>query len=98
MNIGVGHRLLERGAHAVEIAGDRDIEPRNLLAVGVKEENIGLTHRNADHVDAPRGSNDRIRDFGVCDQYVFDVCRQVDGDRFANSERNRPEVASLAAT
>jgi hypothetical protein len=51
VNIRIGHRLLECGAHAVEIACHSNIEAGNLLAVGIKEENVGLTDSNADHVD-----------------------------------------------
>ena len=83
-----GIDLLERGAHAVEIAGDRDVETGDLLAVGVEEEDVGLPDRDADHVDAARGADDRIGDLGIGDQHILDVGRQIDRDRLADAERN----------
>ena len=83
-----GMRLLERGAHAVEIARHRDVEAGDLLAVGVEEKDVGLPDGDADHVDAARRADHRIGDLWVGDQHVLDVGRQVDGDRLADAERN----------
>ena len=38
MDVGVRQRLLERGAQAVEVAGDRDVEAGDLPALGVEED------------------------------------------------------------
>src|ERR1019366_43651 len=76
VDVGVRHGLLERGAHAVEIARDGNVEAGDLLAGGVEEENVGLPDRHADHVDAARGTDHRVGDFRVGDQHVFDVGRQ----------------------
>ncbi len=87
-DVGVRHRLLERGAHAVEVARDRDVEAGDLLAVGVEEKDVGLPDGDADHVDAARRADHRVGDLGIGDQHVLDVGRQVDGDRLADAERN----------
>ena len=80
--------LLERPAHAVEIARHRDVEAGDLLAGGVEEEDVGLPDGDADHVDAARGADHGVGDLGVGDQHVLDVGRQVDGDRFTDAERD----------
>ena len=87
-DVGVGHGLLERGAHAVEVARDRDVETGDLPAVGVEEEDVGLPDGDADHVGAARGADHGVGDLGIGDQHVLDVARQVDHDRFADAERN----------
>ena len=38
-------RLLQRGAHAVEVALDRDVIGRDLLAVGIEKHDVGLADR-----------------------------------------------------
>jgi hypothetical protein len=47
-----------------------------------------LSDRDADHVDAARGADHRVGNLGIGDQHVLDVGRQVNGDRFADAERN----------
>ena len=45
MNVGIRHDALERGAHAVEVAGDGDVEAGDLAALRVEEEDVGLPDR-----------------------------------------------------
>ena len=87
-DVGVGHRLLERGAHAVQVARHGDIEAGDLATLRVEEEDVGLPDLDADHVDAARRAHDGIGDGRVGDQHVLDVGRQVDGDRLADAERD----------
>ena len=44
-DVAIRHRLLDRGAQAIEIARHRDVEAGDLLAVGVEEEDVGLADR-----------------------------------------------------
>jgi hypothetical protein len=46
--------LLQRGAHAIEIAFDGDVVCRDLLARRIEEHDVGLTDRRADDVGAMR--------------------------------------------
>lgn len=39
-------------AHAIQIAFDRDVIGRDLLAIGIEEHDVGLAHRRADDVGA----------------------------------------------
>ena len=87
-DVAIRQRLLERGAHAVEVARDRDVEAGDLPAFGVEEVDVGLADRDADDVGAARRADDRVGDLGIGDQHVLDVARQVDDDRFADAERD----------
>jgi hypothetical protein len=46
--------VLERRANAVEIAHHGDVEAGDLLALGVKDENVGLALLDADDIGAAR--------------------------------------------
>src|SRR6185503_4994668 len=92
VNVGIRHDALERGAHAVEVAGDGDVETGDLAALRVEEEDVGLPDRHADYVDAARGAHHGIGDLGVGDQNVLDVGRQVDRHRLADAERDEARV------
>ena len=84
-------RLPQRGAHAVEVALDRDVVGGDLLAVGVEEHDVGLADRGADDVGALRRADHGVGDLGIGDQHVLDVARQVDRstDLPMPSDRNR---------
>ncbi|MGY4484899.1 hypothetical protein ACVWWR_004090 [Bradyrhizobium sp. LM3.2] len=86
LDVCIGQDLLQRGAHAVEVALDRDVIGRDLLAGGIEEHDVGLADRGADDVGALRRANDRIGDLGISDQHVLDVARQVDHDRLADAQ------------
>ena len=85
-DVGIRQRPLECGAHAIQVARHGDVEAGDLPAVGIEEEDIGLPDLDADHVNAARGADHRIGDIGIGHQHVLDVGRQVDGDRFADTE------------
>src|SRR5262249_5419327 len=53
------------------------------------EIDAGLTYLHADDVGPPRGADDRVGEVGISDEHVFDVARQIDHDRFADTERNK---------
>ena len=91
-DVGVRHRLLQRGAHAVEIARDRDVVGGDLLAGGIEEHDIGLADGGADDVGALRRTHDGVGDLGIGDQHILDVARQVDDDRLADAERQEARV------
>ena len=78
-----------RRADAVEVARDRDVEAGELLAVGVEEEDVGLSDRDADQVGAARRAHHRVGDLRIGDQHVLDVARQVDHHGLADAERHR---------
>ena len=77
-DIPVREHLLERAAHAVEVARHRDVEAGELPALGIEEEDVGLSDADADQIGAPDRADHRIGDLGVGDQHVLDVARQVD--------------------
>ena len=83
-------RLPERGAHAIQIALDRDVIGRDLLAVGIEEHDVGLADRRADDVGALRRAHHGVGDLGIGDQHVLDVARQVDNHGFSDAERQKP--------
>ena len=83
------HRLPERGAHAVEVALDRDVVGSDLLAVGIEEHDVGLADRGADDIGALRRANDGVGDLGIGDQHILHVARQVDDHGFADAERRK---------
>ena len=87
-DVGVRQRLPDRGAKPVEVAGDGDVEPDDLLAAVVEEEHVGLSDRRADDVGAPRRADHRIGDLRIGDQHVLHVARQVDDHRLADAERH----------
>jgi hypothetical protein len=89
VNVGTRNRLFDCVAHAIEIAFYCDVEPGDLPAVGIEEENVGLPDGDPDDVHPPRGTNHRIGDLGIGNKYILDVSRQIDRNRFANSERNK---------
>ncbi len=84
-----GRALLQGRAHAVEVALNRDIVGRHLLAVGVEEHDVGLTDGFADDVGALRRADDGVGDLGIGDQHILDVTRHIDDDRFADAERQK---------
>jgi hypothetical protein len=94
-HVGIREDLLDRGADAVEIARDGDIEAGQLLAFRIEEENVGLSDFVADHVSAARRADHRIGDPRVCNQNVLNVAGKIDHHRFSDAKRNRarPEVA-----
>ena len=77
----------QRGAHAVEIALDRDVIGRDLLAGGIEEHHVGLADRGADDIGALRRAHHRVRDLGIGDQHILDLARQIDDHGFADAER-----------
>ena len=87
-----GSDLLQRGAHAVEVALDRDVIGGDLLAGGIEEHDVGLADRGADDVGALRRTDHRIGDLGIGDQHVLDVARQVDDDGLADAERQEARI------
>ena len=87
-HIAVRKHLLERAAHAVEIARHRDVEAGELAAVGIEEIDVGLADADADQIGAPRGADHRIGDLGIGHQDVLDVARQIDDHRLADPEGN----------
>ncbi|MEY9277835.1 hypothetical protein ABIE90_007732 [Bradyrhizobium diazoefficiens] len=92
LDVGIGQDLLQRGAHAVEVALDRDVIGRDLLAGGIEEHDVGLPDRGADDVGALRRADHRIGDLGVGDQHILDVARKVDHDGLADAEREEARV------
>ena len=92
LDVGVRQRLLQRGAHAVEVARDRDVVGRDLLAGGIEEDDVGLADRGADDVGALRRADHGVGDLRIGDQHILDVARQVDHDRFADAERQEARV------
>ena len=95
-DVGVRQHLLQRRAHAVEVARHRDVEAGDLPAFGVEEKDVGLADRDADHVGAARRAHHRVGDLRIGDQHVLDVARQVDHHRLADAERHeaRARIAS----
>ena len=92
LDVGIRQRLLQRGAHAVEVALDRDVIGRDLLAGGIEEHDVGLADRGADDIGALGGADDGVGDLRIGDQHVLDVARQVDHDGFADPEREEARV------
>ena len=88
-DVGIRNHLPDRGANAVEVARDREVEASHLPAFRIEEEDVGLAHFDADDVGAPRRPNDGVGDLGIGDQYVLNVARKIDDDRFADAERHR---------
>ena len=76
----------ERGAHAVEVALDRDVVGSDLLAVGIEKHNVGLADRSTDDIGALRRSDDRVGDFGIGDQHILHIARQVDDHGLTDAE------------
>jgi hypothetical protein len=93
LNVGLGQRLLEGRAQAVEIAGHRNIEAADLLTVGIEEEDVGLAGLDADDIGAPRRAYDGIGDRGIGDQHILDLARQVDHHRLADAKWNKAGAA-----
>ena len=92
LDIGVRCDLPERGAHAVEVAGDGDVIGGDLAAGGVEEHDVGLADRGADDIGALRRADHGVGDLGIADQHVLDLARQVDHDRLADAERQEARV------
>ena len=92
LDVRVRQRLLQRGAYAVEVALDRDVIGRNLLACGIEENDVGLADRGADDIGALGGADDGVGDLRIGDQHVLDLARQVDHDGFADPERKKTRV------
>ncbi len=92
LNVGIRQCLLQRGAHAVEVALDGDVIGRDLLACGIEEHDVGLTDRRADDVGALRRAYDSVRNLRVRNQHILDVARQIDHDRLADAERKKARV------
>src|SRR6202158_4189155 len=67
LDVGVGQRLLQRGAHAVEVTLDRDVVGGDLLARGIEEHDVGLADRGADDVSALRGADPGVGGLAVGD-------------------------------
>ena len=88
----LGSVCLQRGAHAVEVALDRDVVGGDLLARGIEEYDVGLADRGADDVGALRRTHHGVGDLGIGDQHILDVARQVDHDRLADAERQEARV------
>ena len=88
----LGSVCLQRGAHAVEVALDRDVVGGDLLARGIEEHDVGLADRGADDVGALRRADHGVGDLGIGDQHILDVARQVDHDRFADAERKEARI------
>ena len=63
-----------------------------MLARGIEEYDVGLTYRRADDIGALRGADDGVGNFGIGDQHILDVARQVDHDGFANAERKKARI------
>jgi len=84
--------LFQRRAYAVEIALDRDVVGGELLAVGAKEYDVGLTDRRADNISAMRRANDGVCNLRIGDQHILDVIRQIDHDGFADAERQETHL------
>ena len=80
----------ERGTHAIQIALDRDVIGRDLLAVGIEEHDVGLADRRADDVGALRRAHHGVGDLGIGDQHVLNVARQIDNHGFSDAERQEP--------
>ena len=91
-DVRIRQRLLQRGAHAVEVALDRDVVGRDLRARGIEEDDVGLADRGADDIGALGRADHGVGDLRIGDQHVLDLPRQVDHDRFADPERNEPRV------
>ena len=87
-----GSDLLQRGAHAIEVARDRDVIGRDLLARRIEEHDVGLADGRADDIGALGGADDGVGDLGIGNQHILDVARQVDHDGFADPERNRARI------
>ena len=89
-----GSDLLQRGAHAIEVAGDGDVIGRDLLARRIKEHDVGLADGCADDIGALGGADDGVGDLRIGNQHILDVARQVEHDGFADPERNRSAHSS----
>ena len=92
LDVGVGQRLPERGAHAVEVALDGDVIGGDLLAGGIEEHDVGLADRRADDVGALRRADDGVGDLRIGDQHVLDVARQVEHDGLSDAERQEARI------
>jgi hypothetical protein len=94
-HVGVRQDLFDRGTDAVKVARDRNVEAHHLLAIGVEEEDVGLSDFIADHIGAARGTDHRIGNPRVADQDILDIAREVDDHRlaFAKRHRARSEIA-----
>jgi hypothetical protein len=92
MDVGIRHRLLQRGADAIEIAFDGDVIGGDLQACGIEEHDVGLADRRTDDIGALRGAYHGVGDLRIGDQYILDVARQVDHDGFADAERKKARV------
>ena len=91
-NVPLGDALADGRADAIEIARDGDVVSGNLLAGSIEEYDVCLTDRSADDIGALGGADDGIGDLGIGDQYVLDVARQVDDDRFADAKGERARI------
>src|SRR5437763_1758766 len=80
------------GAHAIEIALDGDMVSGDLLARGIEKYDVGLTYRGADDIGALRGADDGVGNFGIRDQHILDVARQVDHEGFADAQRKKARI------
>ena len=63
-----------------------------MLARGIEEYDVGLTYRRADDIGALRGADDGVGNFGIRDQHILDVARQVDHEGFADAQRKKARI------
>ena len=79
---------VEKPGEFADVAADRDLEHRNLAAVGAKREDRRLSGRERRDVNAARRADDRVGDFGLADEDFAGVLGQVDDHRAADAELN----------
>jgi hypothetical protein len=80
----VRQRAPEGLAQDVEVAADRDLERRDLAAVGVHDEDRGGAVLDADQEELAGRAHDGVRDLRVGDEDLLRVPRQVDDERTAD--------------